>query len=285
MQIEPESATQEILHICYCSWRKIKLMVLSLLAPEIFLGLAYAAFVEARWNRRENSPSSDEGVEAWSLERAYFANMGGFVIDFRSLKKKADKNSRRLLQTRISSEPDVDSVAANPTDTGTKPLRATESRDTVRQFTEDHMMFMHIHHDEPEPQTPSTPNNRGSTNVESLENSDTEASAVECVEEADEKTFTAFQLRRPGLAGMRQKKDKKSLAILDQKYSLAALAFQWSTAPWKTGKAEWQADERNAALVKAAMIEAPAYFVSHFSAHYYFALAGLQGNVWYLSAR
>jgi hypothetical protein len=63
-------------------------MLLTLMAPEILIGLALTQFVAARHGQGTMQEfAREDGVE-WTLEHSHFADMGGFVIrfpdDFRS---------------------------------------------------------------------------------------------------------------------------------------------------------------------------------------------------------
>jgi hypothetical protein len=62
--------------------RRAKWMFLTLMAPEILIGLALSQFVAARYGRdKMQLLASEDGVE-WTLEHSYFADMGGFVVSF-----------------------------------------------------------------------------------------------------------------------------------------------------------------------------------------------------------
>jgi hypothetical protein len=57
-------------------------MLLTLMAPEILIGLALSQFVAARHGRDTMQDFvREDGVE-WTLEHSHFADMGGFVISF-----------------------------------------------------------------------------------------------------------------------------------------------------------------------------------------------------------
>jgi hypothetical protein len=75
-------------------WRKIKVMILALLAPEVLLALAWAKLVSAKEVQKElKSVAHADGAE-WSLKHSYFADMGGFALSFRYLDGERDKQGQ-----------------------------------------------------------------------------------------------------------------------------------------------------------------------------------------------
>jgi hypothetical protein len=80
--IKPRAVGQYIRLTAFQVKRKAKWMLLTLLAPEILIGLALSQFVAARHGRDTMQEfASEDGVE-WTLEHSHFADMGGFVIRF-----------------------------------------------------------------------------------------------------------------------------------------------------------------------------------------------------------
>jgi len=62
--------------------RKAKWMLLTLMAPEVLIGLALSHFMAANHGRNTMQEfAREDGVE-WTLEHSHFADMGGFVIRF-----------------------------------------------------------------------------------------------------------------------------------------------------------------------------------------------------------
>lgn len=65
---------------------KIKWMILTVLAPEFLMGMAFHEWrtAKANCNERMSQYADKDGVE-WEMIHTYFSNMGGFVLDFSSL--------------------------------------------------------------------------------------------------------------------------------------------------------------------------------------------------------
>ena len=57
-------------------------MLLTLVAPEILIGLALSQFVAARHGQDTMQEFACEDGVGWTLEHSHFADMGGFVIRF-----------------------------------------------------------------------------------------------------------------------------------------------------------------------------------------------------------
>ncbi|KAF2664974.1 hypothetical protein BT63DRAFT_443287 [Microthyrium microscopicum] len=80
--IKPRTIGQYFHWIIFFIKRKAKWMILTLIAPEILIGLALSQFVAARYGRdMMQGFANEDGVE-WTLEHSHFADMGGFVINF-----------------------------------------------------------------------------------------------------------------------------------------------------------------------------------------------------------
>ncbi|MCJ1263857.1 hypothetical protein MMC22_003727 [Lobaria immixta] len=77
------SAVQKTWGMICDSSKKAKWMILSILMPELLLGKALDEFLSARHscNKSLAKFAIDDGTE-WGLTHSYFANMGGFVLDF-----------------------------------------------------------------------------------------------------------------------------------------------------------------------------------------------------------
>jgi hypothetical protein len=81
-QIKPRAVGQYIRLSVFLVKRKAKWMLLTLMAPEILIGLALSQFVAARHGQDTiQGFACEDGVE-WTLEHSHFADMGGFVIRF-----------------------------------------------------------------------------------------------------------------------------------------------------------------------------------------------------------
>jgi hypothetical protein len=79
---KPRAAGQYVRLVVFQIKRKAKWMLLTLVAPEILIGLALSQFVAARHGRDMMQEfASEDGVE-WTLEHSHFADMGGFVVRF-----------------------------------------------------------------------------------------------------------------------------------------------------------------------------------------------------------
>jgi hypothetical protein len=80
--VKARSVGQSVRLILFLVKRKAKWMLLTLMAPEILIGLALSQFMAARHGQDTMQEfAREDGVE-WTLEHSHFADMGGFVISF-----------------------------------------------------------------------------------------------------------------------------------------------------------------------------------------------------------
>jgi hypothetical protein len=77
----PRTALGKVIKFCSTSLRKLKGMLATLLAPELLLAIAISDYSSAMAHTSAAIPQSLDGIE-WSLTHAFYANMGGFVIQF-----------------------------------------------------------------------------------------------------------------------------------------------------------------------------------------------------------
>lgn len=77
------STVQKLWGVILDSRTKAKWMIATILMPEILVGKALDEFLSARapFNNELARLAMDDGTE-WGLTHAYFANLGGFVLDF-----------------------------------------------------------------------------------------------------------------------------------------------------------------------------------------------------------
>src|ERR1700761_5284923 len=81
-QIKARAVGQYIRLTVFLVKRKAKWMLLTLMAPEILIGLALSQFIAARHGiDTMQELACEDGVE-WTMEHSHFADMGGFVIWF-----------------------------------------------------------------------------------------------------------------------------------------------------------------------------------------------------------
>jgi hypothetical protein len=81
-QRESKSLKQKIANGVRSCVSKIYYMLVTLVAPEMLIGKALVDWISARTSREECQEFANiDGVE-WGLQKAYFANMGGFVVRF-----------------------------------------------------------------------------------------------------------------------------------------------------------------------------------------------------------
>jgi hypothetical protein len=66
----------------WLTWRKVKWMLWALMAPELLLAFALDKLYSARRSVREMKDLAESDSREWTLTHAFFANMGGFVIEF-----------------------------------------------------------------------------------------------------------------------------------------------------------------------------------------------------------
>jgi hypothetical protein len=58
----------------------VKWMVITMIAPEVIIGMAYYDYLLAKENLRDLKGFASEDDAPWTLTHSYFANIGGFVI-------------------------------------------------------------------------------------------------------------------------------------------------------------------------------------------------------------
>jgi hypothetical protein len=68
--------------VLWLIWRKMKWMLWVLMAPELLLAFALDKLYSARRSVREMKDLVELDSREWILTYAFFANMGGFVIEF-----------------------------------------------------------------------------------------------------------------------------------------------------------------------------------------------------------
>jgi hypothetical protein len=77
----PHTALGKVIKHCYMFLRKMKGMLATLLAPELLLAIAISDHSSAVVHASAAIQRGLDGIE-WSLTHAFYANMGGFVIQF-----------------------------------------------------------------------------------------------------------------------------------------------------------------------------------------------------------
>jgi hypothetical protein len=103
-QIKPRAVGQYVRWTVALVKRKAKWMLLTLVAPEILIGLALSQFVAARHGRDMMQEfASEDGVE-WTLEHSHFADMGGFVVQFADDSGEAKSDAEQKLPAAAPSE-------------------------------------------------------------------------------------------------------------------------------------------------------------------------------------
>ncbi|KAH0536554.1 hypothetical protein FGG08_006584 [Glutinoglossum americanum] len=72
------------------AWPRLMWMIITLILPELLVGLAFQNLMKAIESCRLMKPyAREDGVE-WTLTHAFFANMGGFVLKVKSLPSEPD---------------------------------------------------------------------------------------------------------------------------------------------------------------------------------------------------
>jgi hypothetical protein len=111
-QVKARAVRQYIRLIVFLVKRKVKWMFLTLMAPEILIGLALSQFVAARHGQDTMQEfAREDGVE-WTLEHSHFADMGGFVIRFLDNSRTRDSTGYAKSDTGIAGENELSTVAA-----------------------------------------------------------------------------------------------------------------------------------------------------------------------------
>jgi hypothetical protein len=110
-QIKARTTAQYIRLAIFFVKRKAKWMLLTLVAPEILIGLALSQFVAARHGRdKMQELASEDGVE-WTLEHSHFADMGGFVIAFSDASEARSSTGDSKLDTPSAAATEVSPTA------------------------------------------------------------------------------------------------------------------------------------------------------------------------------
>ena len=81
-QVTPHTTGQKIKRWILFSITKLKWMIITLLAPEIIMGLASSALWSALDNSKKIKEQAVRDGVVWSTAHSFYANMGGFVIEF-----------------------------------------------------------------------------------------------------------------------------------------------------------------------------------------------------------
>ncbi|KAF2440837.1 hypothetical protein P171DRAFT_434593 [Karstenula rhodostoma CBS 690.94] len=82
-QTRPRTKTQWMRKRFSLFTMKVKWMIITLLAPEFIMGLALSNFWSARCNHKTLKCLADEDGVDWSRAHTFYADMGGFVIEFK----------------------------------------------------------------------------------------------------------------------------------------------------------------------------------------------------------
>ncbi|KAK6844667.1 hypothetical protein PG995_014777 [Apiospora arundinis] len=81
-QYTPQTKSQWIRRSLWLTWRKVKWMLWTLVAPELIFGKAVVSIRSARTNHPRLKSVADVDEVPWSLAHTFLADMGGFVIYF-----------------------------------------------------------------------------------------------------------------------------------------------------------------------------------------------------------
>jgi hypothetical protein len=190
-------------------------MLLSLLAPETTLGLAFSNFLSARLGVKRMRPfAAEDGVE-WSLSHSYFADMGGFFITFRPL------------GGILTSQPEEEINE----ETGIDPKSEQKTHENPEEEMEGSIKSAHG-------------SQLGDITSVPLDVYNDTLSFLQ-------PSVLAEQLkRRPN-----KSKISRQLCRLDKSFSLSAIAKQNRMGPWKSGIADWQVDKTNLRAVQEALVQ------------------------------
>ncbi|KAK8025210.1 hypothetical protein PG990_003033, partial [Apiospora arundinis] len=134
-QYTPQTKSQWIRRSLWLTWRKVKWMLLTLIAPELIFAKSVVTIRSARTNHPHLKSLADVDQVPWSLAHTFLADMGGFVIYFPEdmpLPRDSGENTSN----------NVDSIFAHQS----RPLSGHNSTDTsIPQhsdiLSEEHMPF------------------------------------------------------------------------------------------------------------------------------------------------
>lgn len=113
-----KTTRQKLANLRVAFLRKIFWMMVTLLAPEILLGAALADRVSAYRSEKKMQPWQDDDSQ-WTLTHGFFANMGGFVIDFADATIQNQAIPTPQQQEILSPIPSSDTERAQMADTTT----------------------------------------------------------------------------------------------------------------------------------------------------------------------
>ena len=113
-------------------------MLLTLMMPEILIGLALSQFVAARYGQNTMQDfACEDGVE-WTLEHSHFADMGGFVIWFPDQSGDRDSTGETKSDAAMAGENEL--AAAVPSEssvaqdvTGARPISSPGEAPSLRR--------------------------------------------------------------------------------------------------------------------------------------------------------
>jgi hypothetical protein len=114
--IKPRGLGQLVRLIWFQVKRKAKWMLLTLMAPEVLIGLALSQLIAARHGRNTMKEFAREDGVQWTLEHSHFADMGGFVICFpddskaRNVIEDSKSDTAAVEESDISAAPPIKSV-------------------------------------------------------------------------------------------------------------------------------------------------------------------------------
>jgi hypothetical protein len=125
-QVKPHSVRQYIRLSVFQVKRRSKWMLLTLMAPEILIGLALSQFVAARHGKGTMQEfAREDGVE-WTMEHSHFADMGGFVIRFPDDSGARDSTGDAKSDTATAEENELAAVATSKSSTEGNVLSGNE---------------------------------------------------------------------------------------------------------------------------------------------------------------
>lgn len=114
--------------------RKSKWMLITVIAPEFILAKAWLDLLAAQRNCKEMKPfAAEDGVE-WTKAHAYYANMGGFVIEFGPIQAQSATSVERPQIMVISSTVKQSQVDPSSQETTDEVSIRSRQNDTQTRF-------------------------------------------------------------------------------------------------------------------------------------------------------
>jgi hypothetical protein len=283
IEVSSKGPAQIICHQVYLVARKLQWMFITLMAPEVILGMALMGLLSARRTTREMLKYAREDGVPWTLTHSFLANMGGYAIEFGDEEAPAEtkrcagrdeagllSSSKDLVAVEVVSpkkEPEPTSIVSANDETTANCDKATGA--VVRTTALPSSPTAPPHRPSSAQLQPGTADGLkiSQTTVKPEEEKQTVKTTAEKVGQ-DEDTRVMHEFWRGRMANSRYK-DGVNL---------------WEG--WPMGEPRWQLHRRNELVAEKAVWASRSSDVGlQKPTTYWYNIRALSGNVWILDAR